>query len=127
MNRMTISQLAPHQLGDVSRLCEQELALDRWAGSIPRIVTREPHRGLVAVRDSLTVGVCIGSIVEADDGRCARHNRPGILVVLEGSFRRRPRPGLAGQDRPDLTGQESDCRRDHVGCFGDRAPVGVDP
>ncbi|HEY2080369.1 MAG TPA: GNAT family N-acetyltransferase [Streptosporangiaceae bacterium] len=66
---MTITQLAPHQLGDVSRLCEQELTLDRWAGSIPRIVTREPHVGLVAVQDSLTVGACVGSIAQADDGK----------------------------------------------------------
>jgi hypothetical protein len=58
---MTIGELAPHQLGDVSRLCEQELTLDRFAGSIPRIVTRQPYVGLVAVQDSATVGACIGS------------------------------------------------------------------
>jgi hypothetical protein len=45
MRRTTISQLMPHQLGDLSRLCEQELTLDRRAGSIPRIVTRQPHVG----------------------------------------------------------------------------------
>jgi mycothiol synthase len=66
---MTITQLAPHQLGDVSRLCEQELTRDRWAGSFPRIVTREPYVGLVAVQDSLTVGACVGSIAQADDGK----------------------------------------------------------
>jgi len=63
---MTIGELAPRQLSDVSRLCEQELTLDRFAGSIPRIVTRQPYIGLVAVQDSATVGACIGSIAEAD-------------------------------------------------------------
>ena len=68
MSRMTISQLAPHQLGDVSRLCEQELTLDRCAGLIPRIVTRCPYLGLIAVQDSSTIGACIGSVAQADDG-----------------------------------------------------------
>jgi mycothiol synthase len=67
---MTISELAPHQLCDVSRLCEQELTLDRFAASIPRIVTRQPHVGLVAAADSATVGACIGSVAEAGDGSC---------------------------------------------------------
>jgi GNAT superfamily N-acetyltransferase len=65
---MTISELAAHQLGDVSRLCEQELTLDRCAGSIPRIVTRQPYIGLVAVQDSATVGACLGSVAPAGDG-----------------------------------------------------------
>jgi len=83
---MTISQLTPQQLGDVSRLCEQELALDRGAGSIPRIVTRRPYLGLVAVQDSLTAGACIGSIAEADDG-----NAEGFidLLVVDRSQQRR--------------------------------------
>jgi mycothiol synthase len=68
VSRVTISDLAAHQLGDVSRLCEQELALDRCASSIPRIVTRQPYVGLVAVQDSATVGACIGSVAEAGDG-----------------------------------------------------------
>jgi len=67
---MTISELTKHQLSDVSRLCEQELTLDRFAGSIPRIVTRQPYAGLVAVQDSATVGACTGSVAEAGDGSC---------------------------------------------------------
>jgi mycothiol synthase len=67
---MTISELAPQQLSDVSRLCERELTLDRFAASIPRIVTRQPHVGLVAVQNSSTVGACIGSVAEAGDGNC---------------------------------------------------------
>lgn len=83
---MTITQLAPHQLGDVSRLCEQELTLDRWAGSIPRIVTREPHVGLVAVQDSLTVGACVGSIARADDGKAEGYID---LLVVDPAHQRR--------------------------------------
>jgi GNAT superfamily N-acetyltransferase len=83
---MTITQLAPHQLGDVSRLCEQELTLDRWAGSIPRIVTREPHVGLVAVQDSLTVGACVGSIAQADDGKAEGYID---LLVVDRAHQRR--------------------------------------
>jgi len=67
VSRTTFGELAPHQLGDVSRLCEQELTLDRFAGSIPRIVTRQPYVGLVAVQDSATVGACIGSVAGAGD------------------------------------------------------------
>jgi len=67
VSRVAISQLSPHQLGDVSRLCEQELTLDRCAGSIPRIVTRRPYLGLAAVQESSTVGACIGSIAEVGD------------------------------------------------------------
>lgn len=86
MSRMTISQLGPHQLCHVSRLCERELTLDRWAGSIPRIVTRQPYVGLVAVQDSLTVGACIGSIAQADDG-----NAEGYidLLVVDRAHQRR--------------------------------------
>jgi mycothiol synthase len=83
---MTITQLAPRQLGDVSRLCEQELTLDRWAGSIPRIVTREPHVGLVAVQDSLTVGACVGSIAQADDGKAEGYID---LLVVDRAHQRR--------------------------------------
>src|ERR1700752_519844 len=67
MSRVTISQLAPHQLGDVGRLCAQELTLDRSASSIPRIVTRHPYFGLAAVQDSSTVGACIGSVAQSGD------------------------------------------------------------
>jgi mycothiol synthase len=77
MSRMAISQLVPHQLGDVSRLCEQELTLDPWPGSIPRIVTREPYVGLLAVQDSVMVGACVGSIAQADDG-----NAEGYIDLL---------------------------------------------
>ena len=86
MSRMTIGQLTPQQLGDVSRLCEQELALDRRAGSVPRIVTRQPYLGLVGVQDSLTVGACIGSIDQAGDG-----NAEGFidLLVVDRSHQRR--------------------------------------
>ena len=52
MSRFTISELGSHQLADVGRLCEQELTLDRSAGSIPRIVTRRPYLGLAAVQGS---------------------------------------------------------------------------
>jgi mycothiol synthase len=74
---MTIGELASHQLGDVSRLCEQVLTLDRCAASIPRIVTRQPCLGLVAVRDSATVGACIGSVAEDGDG-----NAGGFIDLL---------------------------------------------
>jgi mycothiol synthase len=83
---MTIGELASHQLGDVSRLCERELTLDRCAGSIPRIVTRQPYVGLVAVQDSATVGACIGSVAEAGDG-----NAQGFidLIVVDRAQQRR--------------------------------------
>ncbi|HUC21158.1 MAG TPA: GNAT family N-acetyltransferase [Streptosporangiaceae bacterium] len=77
MSHVTISQLAPHQLSDVGRLCEQELTLDRSAGSIPRIVTRQPYLGLVAVQDSATVGACIGSVAQSGDG-----NAEGFIDLL---------------------------------------------
>ena len=65
---MKISPMSAHDLGDLSRLCEQELTLDRSAGTIPRIVTRRPYLGLVAARDSAMAGACIGSVAEGDDG-----------------------------------------------------------
>jgi mycothiol synthase len=77
MSRLTIGQLAPHQLGDVGRLCEHELTLDRSAGSIPRIVTRQPHLGLVAVQDSSTVGACIASVAQSGDG-----DAEGVIDLL---------------------------------------------
>jgi mycothiol synthase len=85
VSRTSISQLAPHQLGDVGRLCEQELTLDRSAGSIPRIVTRQPYLGLVAIQDSAVVGACIGSIAASGDG----HAEGFIdLLVVDRALRR---------------------------------------
>jgi ribosomal protein S18 acetylase RimI-like enzyme len=83
---MTIGELAPHQLGDVSPLCEQELTLDRCAGSIPRIVTRQPYVGLVAVQDAATVGACIGSVT--DDGDGSAEGFIDLLVVDRAHQRR---------------------------------------
>jgi hypothetical protein len=80
MSRITISQLASHQLGDVGRLCEQELTLDRSVGSIPRIVTRQPYLGLAAVQDSSTVGACVGSVAQSDG------NAEGVIDQSLGSI-----------------------------------------
>jgi len=101
MSRIIISQLASHQLGDVGRLCEQELTLDRSAGSIPRIVTRQPYLGLVAIRDSSTVGACIGCIAESGDG-----NAEGfidLLVVDRAQRRQGIGRRLAGELERQLT------------------------
>jgi mycothiol synthase len=66
--RVKISPMSAHDLRDLSRLCDQELTLDRSAGMIPRIVTRRPHLGLVARHGSAMAGACVASVAESDDG-----------------------------------------------------------
>lgn len=120
---MTVSQLGPHQLGDVGRLCEQELTLDPWPGSIPRIVTREPYVGLVAVQDSVTVGACIGSIVEAGDGNA--HGFIDLLVVDREQQRRGIGRQLAAEMERQLAARG--CQRiDLSGSSPNNAWPGVD-
>jgi mycothiol synthase len=112
VSHFTISRLAPHQWGDVGRLCEQELTLDRSAGSIPRIVTRQPYLGLVAVQDSVTVGACIGSVAASGDGTAEgfidllvvgrAQQRHGIGRRLTGELERQL--AARGCQRVDLSG-----------------------
>jgi GNAT superfamily N-acetyltransferase len=66
---MQINEMSPRDLGEVARLCDQELVLDRYAGSIPGILTRRPHLGLVASYRLATIGACIGSVSQDDDGK----------------------------------------------------------
>jgi len=65
---MNISEMSPHHLDDVASLCDRELVLDRDAGSIPGNLMQRPCIGLVAARDSRTVGACIGSSAADGDG-----------------------------------------------------------
>lgn len=65
---MKIRPMSAGDLADVASLGEHELVLDRFAGSIPRILMRRPHIGLVATDGSATVGACIGSIAQDEDG-----------------------------------------------------------
>ena len=74
---MKISQMSARDLGDVARLCDQELVLDRFADSIPGILARRPHIGLVAVHDSAAVGACIGSVAQDKD-----HSPEGFIDLL---------------------------------------------
>ena len=123
MKRTTISELAPHQLGDVSRLCEQELTLDRCAGSIPRIVTRQPSLGLVAVRDYSTVGACIGSIALAGDASAEGFIE--LLVVDRAQQRRGIGTQLAAEMERQLAA--SGCQRINLSGNGpNNAWPGVD-
>ena len=101
MSRVTISELTPQQLGDVGRLCEQELTLDRCAGLVPRIVTRQPYVGLVAVQESATVGACIGSVAEAGDGKA--EGFIDLLVVDRPQQRRGIGRRLAAEMERQLT------------------------
>jgi mycothiol synthase len=48
----------------VDGLCRQELTLDRFADTLPAVLMRRPHIGLVAVRDATVLGVCFGSVSE---------------------------------------------------------------
>lgn len=66
---MKIASMSAHDLLDLSRLCDQELTLDRCADLIPRIVTRRPYLGLVAAHDSVMAGACVGSVAQGDDGQ----------------------------------------------------------
>ena len=123
MSRTTISELAPHQLRDVSRLCEQELTLDRCAGSLPRIVTRQPYVGLVAVQDSATVGACIGSVAETGDG--SGEGFIDLLVVDRAQQRRGVGRQLAAEMERQLAAR--DCQRIELsGSSPNHAWPGVD-
>lgn len=65
---MDLRHFTPQDLTAVARLCEEELTLDRDAGSLPSILTRRAHIGLVAVRGSTVLGACFGSLKGIDDG-----------------------------------------------------------
>ncbi len=65
---MKISEMLARDLNDVASLCARELVLDRYAASIPGILTRRPYLGLVASRACTTIGACIGSVARDDDG-----------------------------------------------------------
>jgi mycothiol synthase len=82
---MNISQMSARDLDDVASLCGQELVLDRYARSIPAVLARRPHIGLIATRGSTTVGVCIGSVAEDQDG--AVEGFVDLLVVGRSSQR----------------------------------------
>jgi len=73
---MKISPMSAHDLGDLNRLCDQELTLDRGADLIPRIVTQRPYLGLVAADRASTVGACIGSVAEDHDGPASISTTP---------------------------------------------------
>lgn len=83
---MPNNDMSPRDLGEVARLCDQELVLDRYAGSIPGILTRRPHLGLVASHRSATIGACIGSVNQDDDGNTAGFI--DLLVVDRAAQRR---------------------------------------
>jgi mycothiol synthase len=61
---MEIQRIAPRHLEAVERLCEQELTHDSHSASLPGILMRRPHTGLVAVRGGEVLGCCFGSISE---------------------------------------------------------------
>jgi predicted N-acetyltransferase YhbS len=82
---MNISQMSARDLDDVASLCGQELVLDRYARSIPAVLARRPHIGLIATRGSTTVGACIGSVAEDQDG--AVEGFVDLLVVGRSSQR----------------------------------------
>jgi len=82
---MKISQTSARDLDDVASLCAQELVLDRYAGSIPAVLARRPHVGLIATRGSSTVGACIGSVTEDQDG--AVEGFVDLLVIGRSSQR----------------------------------------
>jgi mycothiol synthase len=73
------SEMSERDLDDVARLCDETLILDRYAGSIPGILTRRPFVGLVATHGSTTVGACIGSM--ADDEDATAEGFIDLLVV----------------------------------------------
>jgi hypothetical protein len=49
--------MATHEMRDVAFLCARELVLDRAAESIPGILARRAHIGLVAIRDDTRAGL----------------------------------------------------------------------
>jgi hypothetical protein len=53
-----IREMAAHEVRDVAILCIRELVLDRQAGSIPGILARRAHIGLVAIGDDMLLGSC---------------------------------------------------------------------
>jgi mycothiol synthase len=89
-----ISEMAAHQMRDVASLCARELVLDRHAGSIPGILARRPHMGLVAMRDSKVLGCCIGSV--GQDPEASNDGFIDLLVVDRAERRRGTGRLLAG-------------------------------
>jgi mycothiol synthase len=83
---MEITEIAMDALPDVAGLCKRELILDRDAESIPDILSRRPHIGLIARRDSQVLGCCIGSL-----GQDAPGSADGFidLLVVDRDERRR--------------------------------------
>jgi mycothiol synthase len=91
-----ITEMAADALPDVVGLCQRELILDRYAESIPAILARRPHVGLIAKQDSEMLGCCIGSVgqyaghsvnaAQADDDQV-----DGFidLLVVDGAEQRR--------------------------------------
>jgi ribosomal protein S18 acetylase RimI-like enzyme len=82
---MKINQMSAHDLNDLASLCDHELVLDRYARSIPGILTRRPHIGLVATHGSMMMGACIGSVAPGNDGDTEGFTD---LLVVDGAKQR---------------------------------------
>jgi mycothiol synthase len=61
---MEIQLLSTRHLAAVKHLCRNELTLDRYADTLPGVLMRRPHIGVVAVRGPTVLGVCFGSVSE---------------------------------------------------------------
>jgi GNAT superfamily N-acetyltransferase len=78
--------MAAHEVRDVAILCARELVLDRQAGSIPGILARRAHIGLVAIGDDMLLGCCFGSAGQETD--VAHEGFIDLLVVDRAQQRR---------------------------------------
>jgi mycothiol synthase len=74
-----IREIATHEVRDIAMLCARELVLDRQAGSIPGILARRAHIGLVAIGDDMLLGCCFGSASQETD--VAQEGFIDLLVV----------------------------------------------
>lgn len=66
---MELKELSAPDVGDLVRLCQEELVLDRYADRIPGVLMRRPHVGVIATHESAIVGACIGSAATYEDGK----------------------------------------------------------